>query len=228
MEVKSIITHPSPGLAIEGCGLLRDLRPRLVRARHDPPGRSVGRRRQELGAGGAAGAGAAEGAHALSRCLAVERRSRRPAEPRHRRDRHGAADARAIRRASAACAASTTTTPSPAGASTRRGRRAMRWLERVRILRGADVARRICAAARVRGRCAAIRPADRSPADLAPGTSASARTARACRRAAARRRRAKRSIVAKCQACHGEKGAGQPERSCWSAASGRSPATSRR
>ena len=67
-----------------------------------PTGRGLGRRRQELGAGGAVGPGAAESARALPRRLAMERRTGGAAKPRHRRYRHGAADARAIRRPSAA------------------------------------------------------------------------------------------------------------------------------
>ena len=97
MEVKSIITHPSPGPRVTGAGLLRDRRPGLVGAGSHPPGRGVGRWRQQLGACRAAGAGAAEGAHALSRSLAVERRPGHPAKPSDRRYRPDAAHARAIR-----------------------------------------------------------------------------------------------------------------------------------
>lgn len=94
MEVKSIITHPSPGLTLKGPGFYE-----IAGLAWSGKGRI---RQVEVSADGgcarrAAGAGAAEGAHALPRCLAVERRSRRAAKPRHRRDRHGAAHARAIR-----------------------------------------------------------------------------------------------------------------------------------
>ncbi len=97
MEVKSIITPSIPRPHVAGCGLLRDRRPRLVRAGPHPPGRGVGRRRQQLGACGVAGAGASESAHALPRPVAVERRSRHPAKPRDRRYWPRAADARSIR-----------------------------------------------------------------------------------------------------------------------------------
>ena len=53
-EVKSFITHPSFGHIAEGAGLLRHLRRRLFRQRPHRPRHGVGRRRQELGAGGAA------------------------------------------------------------------------------------------------------------------------------------------------------------------------------
>ena len=58
-EVKSFITHPSPGLTLKRPGLLRDLRHRLFGQRPDRKGDGLRRRRQELGAGGVAGAGAA-------------------------------------------------------------------------------------------------------------------------------------------------------------------------
>ena len=51
-EVKSFITHPSPGLEHEGAWLLRDFRHLVFRKRPHQQGRSIGRRRQELGAGG--------------------------------------------------------------------------------------------------------------------------------------------------------------------------------
>ena len=49
MEVKSFITHPSPGLTMKGAGLLRDRRARLFGQRADSQGHGVGGRRQELG-----------------------------------------------------------------------------------------------------------------------------------------------------------------------------------
>ena len=98
MEVKSVITRPSPGLTLRGPGILRDFRPGLVGQRPHPAGRRVGRRRTKLGAGGFAGPDPAKGAGALPRSMAMERRSRRAAESRHRRHGHGAANARAVRR----------------------------------------------------------------------------------------------------------------------------------
>ena len=56
MEVKSIITRPSPG-AVEGPGPLRDFGSGLVGQRQDQTGRGLGRRRTELGGGRATGAG---------------------------------------------------------------------------------------------------------------------------------------------------------------------------
>ena len=73
-EVKSFITHPSPGLKLTDAGLLRDLRPRVFGERTDRQGDGDGRWRQELGAGGAAGAGARQGVHAVPRALALGRR----------------------------------------------------------------------------------------------------------------------------------------------------------
>ena len=48
-EVKSFITHPSPGLTAERARLLRDLRPRVFGQRTDREGHGLGRRRQDAG-----------------------------------------------------------------------------------------------------------------------------------------------------------------------------------
>ena len=125
MEVKSVITRPSPGTHVEGTRILRDFGARLVGQRQHQAGRRLGRRRQELGAGRLAGPDPVEGAGALPRGVAMERRAGCAAKPRHRRHRHGAADTRAVRGRTRSCGASTTTTPLQAGASTRRGRRPM-------------------------------------------------------------------------------------------------------
>ena len=53
MEVKSIITQPSPGLTLKGPGFYEISRPCLVGQRPHPAGRGVRRRRQQLGARGA-------------------------------------------------------------------------------------------------------------------------------------------------------------------------------
>src|SRR5260221_500625 len=79
-------------------GLLRDLGHRVFGQRQDLESDGVGRRRRELGAGGAAGAGALQGVHALSRPLELERRSGGAAEPRLGRGGQRAADARPDRR----------------------------------------------------------------------------------------------------------------------------------
>ena len=60
-EVKSFITHPSFGNSLKGPWLLRDFRRRLFRQRPHLKGQGFGRRRQELGAGGAAGHSSAAG-----------------------------------------------------------------------------------------------------------------------------------------------------------------------
>jgi sulfane dehydrogenase subunit SoxC len=54
MEVKSFITHPSPGLTLKGGpGFYEIARPCLFRQWADRQGHGLGRWRQELGAGGA-------------------------------------------------------------------------------------------------------------------------------------------------------------------------------
>ena len=227
MEVKSIITHPSPGLALKGRASTR--LPALPgRARPHPPGRGVRRRRQQLGAGGVAGAGAAESAHAFSRAVAVERRSGGAAKPRDRRYRPGAADARSIRGGARAARVSITTTPSAAGGSTRKGRRAMytldRFASRAALMIGAAM---ICAAVPAFSAEAPRFGAPIAPGDLSSGTSASAgrrgpssrpRNAGAGRGGlswrSARPVTAKRARVVRTM--------------CWSAASGPSPPIGRR
>jgi DMSO/TMAO reductase YedYZ molybdopterin-dependent catalytic subunit len=62
---------------------LRNLRSCLVGLWQGHQGRGFGRRRQELGGGGAATAGAVEGLDALPHSVAVERRAGGPAKPRH-------------------------------------------------------------------------------------------------------------------------------------------------
>ena len=77
MEVKSFITHPSFGHHAQGARLLRDLRRRLFRHRTHRQGHGVGRRRQELGRGGAAGAGARRRRSPASSCRGAGTASRR-------------------------------------------------------------------------------------------------------------------------------------------------------
>ena len=64
-EVKSFITHPVTGAEHEGTGLLRDFGHRIFRKWPHQQGRGLGRRRQELGTGGAAAAGAEQSVHPL-------------------------------------------------------------------------------------------------------------------------------------------------------------------
>ena len=127
IEVKSIITHPSPGLTLKGPGFYEisglawsGQRPHPARSRCRPTAATAGRRRR-----------------CRSRCC--RRRSRAFAPPwqwnggpamlqSRATDETGMVQptrAQFVRRARA-CAGSTTTTPSQAGGSTRRGRRAMR------------------------------------------------------------------------------------------------------
>ena len=75
-EVKSFITHPSFGHHAEGAGLLRDFRHRLFGHRPHRQGHGLGRRRQELGASGAAGAGAARRRSPASACRGAGTASR--------------------------------------------------------------------------------------------------------------------------------------------------------
>ena len=77
-----IVHHPSLVRPLaEGTGLLRYFRRRLFGQRPHLQGHGLGRRRQELGAGGAAGAGSAEGVHPLPHAVAVGRPAGRAAEP---------------------------------------------------------------------------------------------------------------------------------------------------
>ena len=98
MEVKSFITHPSPGLPLKGQGFYE-----ISGLAWSGKGRI---KQVEVSAdGGASWAPAVLQEPILSKALTRFRApwrwngaSRRPAEPRHRRDRHGATDARAVRR----------------------------------------------------------------------------------------------------------------------------------
>ena len=96
-EVKSFITHPSPGMMLKEAGLLRDFRHRLFGQRPDFEGHGVRRWRSELGASGAAGTGAQQGFHPVPRALELEWRPGDPAKPRVGRGRQRAADARSSR-----------------------------------------------------------------------------------------------------------------------------------
>ena len=98
MEVKSFITHPSFGHDAEGARLLCDLRCRLFRHRAHRQGHGVGRRRQKLGRGGAAGAGPRQGLHPLHHAVALGWPAGRTAEPGLGRGRQCAALARGVRR----------------------------------------------------------------------------------------------------------------------------------
>ncbi len=94
MEVKSVITSPSGTQKMQGPGLYQISGYRVVGLRPHSPRRSLGRRRQDLGAGGARRPRAAEGGHALPHAVALGRQPERAAEPRDRRDGRRAAVAR--------------------------------------------------------------------------------------------------------------------------------------
>ena len=98
------VLHHAPvsGIEDERAGPLRGLRRRLFGQRPDREGHGLRRRRQDLGAGGAAGAGAAQGVHAVPRALALGRRAGDSAKPRVGRGGQRAADARARSSRSAA------------------------------------------------------------------------------------------------------------------------------
>jgi sulfane dehydrogenase subunit SoxC len=84
MEAKSVITQPSPGLTMKGPGLYEISGLAWSGYGKIAKGRGLGRRRQDLGAGGAAAAGAVDGAHAVPDGVALEWRPGRLAKPRHR------------------------------------------------------------------------------------------------------------------------------------------------
>ncbi len=87
------VARPRP----QGSRSLRDQRHRLFGLGSHRQGHGVGGRRQELGAGGAAGAAAAEGLHPLLDAVALGRRSGHSAESRLGRGRQRPADPRAVR-----------------------------------------------------------------------------------------------------------------------------------
>jgi sulfane dehydrogenase subunit SoxC len=98
IEVKSVITRPSPGLALRGpgfyeiSGLAWSGNGRIRQVDVSADGGT------KLGAGSFAGPDLTKGARAFPRSVAMEWRSRRSAESRHGRHGHGAANARAVRR----------------------------------------------------------------------------------------------------------------------------------
>ena len=94
MEVKSFVTSPSPGLTLARAGLLRNLRACLFRQWPHREGHGLRRRRQKLGAGGAARPGVAEIAHAFPHAVALGRPAGGAAKPGLGRGRQRAADPR--------------------------------------------------------------------------------------------------------------------------------------
>ena len=201
-EVK-IASSPSPrsAMTLKEPGYLRDLRHRLFGHRPHRQGHGLGRRRQELGRSGAAGAGASQGLHPLPHAVALGRPAGGAAEPRLGRGRQRAAAARGLRRRArpdqepvpnvARLSPTSTTTASPAGASTPRGRSSMSMRKPLRS--PPPLALTLAAAAGARRRRARS-SASRSPRPTSrPGTSPSCRTAPTCRPAAAPRRKAPRS-----------------------------------
>ena len=97
MDARSLITYPAYPVTLTP-RLGRDQRHRVDRIRKDPARRRQHRRRQDLDAGETAGAGAVEGAHAVPASVALDRRRSGDHEPRGRRDRLRAADARRVDR----------------------------------------------------------------------------------------------------------------------------------
>ena len=91
-EVKSFITHPSPGLRMNGpgfyeiSGVAYSANGRIAKVMVSADGG------KSMGASGVAGAGSSEGIHALPRAVAVGRRTGRAAEPRMGRGRQRAAN----------------------------------------------------------------------------------------------------------------------------------------
>ena len=94
MEVKSFITHPSPGLTLKGPGFYEISGLAYSGNGRDRQGHGLGRRRQELGAGSARRAGAQQGPDPLPHAVALGRSAGRAAEPRLGRGRQRAADPR--------------------------------------------------------------------------------------------------------------------------------------
>ena len=114
MEVKSVITVPSPGLALKGPGLYEISGLAWSGSGKIAQGGSLRRRRADLGGGGLDRADAVEGADAVPHGVAMERRAGRAQEPRHRRDRRAPADAPSSW-PTRAPSSSITTTPSRPG-----------------------------------------------------------------------------------------------------------------
>ena len=83
-EVKSFITHPSPGLAMGAPGFYEISGIAVFGQWPHQQSRGFGRRRQELGTGGIAGAGAQQGVHPLPHAVALGWPAGDPAKPRDR------------------------------------------------------------------------------------------------------------------------------------------------
>ena len=202
MEVKSIITHPSPGLALKGAGFYEIAG--IARSRCPPTAAAAGRRR-----------------HCRSRCLRKRSRAFAPpgnglVVPPSCKAVRPTTPAGCSRRAlnswrSAGCAGSITTMPSAPGGSTRKGRRAMhtldRFASRAALMIGAAM---ICAAvpafsAEAPRFGAPIAPGDLSSWDISIGPDGAGLPPGRGTPA-----QGEAVYLAKCQACHGEKGAGRP------------------
>ena len=208
LEVKSIITHPSPGLTLEGPGFYE-----ISGLAWSGNGRI---RSVEVSAdGGKSWAPAVLNEpvlpKALTRFRAAWQWNGGPAvlQSRATDDTGMVQPTRAQFARSAACAASITTTRSRAGASTRRGRPPMRMLEPSR-----DCVRRRCCSPRSLTVPALaqtpqfgqpIAPADLAPWDISIGPDGVGLPAGRGTVA-----QGEAVYAAKCQACHGEKGAGRP------------------
>ena len=81
MDVKSVITSPSPGLELAGSRALPGFRHGVVGAGPHHAGRGFRRRRHELGRSGAVRTGAGQGGDPVPHGLALERRAGRDHEP---------------------------------------------------------------------------------------------------------------------------------------------------
>ena len=190
MEAKSMITHPSPDLKLKEPGLYQLSGLAWSGYGISRQGRSLRRRRQELGGSGAAAAGAQPRAGALQHAVALGRRAGAAAEPRHRRHRLRAADARQDDGATWALGQlSRQLHHDLERAADRRGETCLRVSISIFAVRsGAGFS---AAAGRRRARTSDAWP---RPRRSRPMTSMRRRTAQSCRREAARRSKAKRSM----------------------------------
>ena len=204
MEVKSLITRPAPGIALKGPGFYE-----ISGLAWSGNGRI---KQVDVSADGGKswapaalhGPDPAEGAGALPRAVAMERRSRRAAKPRHRRHRHGAADARAVRRRSRPARRL------PLQRHRKLGDRCEGGGEQCVCLNLSRSASRLLVARRPRWRRRRSSGSRSRPPTSRRGTSASARTASAFRPAAAPPRRAKRSTSPSARPVMARKAAGKP------------------
>ena len=194
-EVKSFITHPSFGHSLKGPGYY-DISGIAYSNVAASPSHGLGRRRQELGAGGAAGAGSAEGVHPLPHAVAVGRPAGRAAEPGVGQIRP--CSLRGGARTVVAAGDQPVGVPQPALQQHHQlGRRQQRGssMSTRKPLLGLVLALTLALGAGLRSPSRRRGSASRSPRPTSRrGISRFCPTAPACRRAAARRHRAPRSM----------------------------------